>query len=641
MSTKFKRLFEPGKIGGMELKNRIVMPPMYTGYATDKGQVTQRLIDYYEARARGGAGLVIIEITSPYAVGRTYQFQLSLAEDSTVPGFKKLADAVHKHGAKVAVQLHHGGKDIRKDLTGNPPVAPSPVSLFGGEPPRELTVSEIADITQGFAAAARRAKEAGLDGVEIHGAHQYLISSFLSRATNLRTDQYGGSLENRARFLIEVLQAVRKAVGADFPVWVRLSGVEYGLENGITIEETRQVVPMAIAAGAQAIHASAYGAGSYVMKAPSCDVAGFLAPLAAEVKKVATVPVIAVGRLDAELGEQILTDGKADLISIGRRLIADPDLPGKAAADRLDDVNPCIGCMECLERRFFAGEDTACTINAVMGKEGEYQLKPAAKAKKVVVVGGGPAGMEAARVAARRGHKVTLFEREARLGGQLKVAAVPPYKADITPFCDYLIRQVDKAGVKVKLNTTATVDNILQMKPDAVVIAAGGIPLRPEIRCAPGVDFILAADVLAGKAKVGQDVVVIGGGMVGCETAHFLAEQGKKVTVVEMLKRLAADMLPMARRRRLDGLRAVKVNMLTGTTCAQVGKDEVTVATPDGKSQSLPADSVVLAAGFCPNDSLFKELQGKVAEVYNIGDSAKVRHILGATSEGFKIGLTL
>ncbi|MDD4860126.1 MAG: FAD-dependent oxidoreductase [Dehalococcoidales bacterium] len=641
MSAKLKRLFKPGQIGGMTLKNRIVQPPMYTGYATDKGYVTRRLIDYYEARARGGVGLIIIEITAPYAAGRTYQYQLNIGDESCLPGFKDMVAAIHRHGAKVAVQLHHGGKEIRKDLTGNQPVAPSAVSLFGGEPPRELTVAEIAEITQAFAAAARRVKEAGCDGVEIHGAHQYLLSSFLSRATNLRTDAYGGTIENRARFLVEVLQAARKAVGADFPMWVRLSANEYGLENGITIEETQQVVPLAVAAGAQAIHVSAYGAGSYVMKASSPDEAGYFLPLAAEVKKVAKVPVIAVGRFDAELGEKVLAKGKADFISIGRRLIADPGLPEKAKAGKLKDVNPCIGCMECLERRFFAGEDTVCAINPLMGREGDYQLKPAAKAKKVVVVGGGPAGMQAALIAAQRGHKVTLLEKDAKLGGQLKVAAVPPFKADIVPFCNYLIRQVDKAGVQVKLNTTATADNIVKMKPETVVIAAGGIPARPEIPCAEGAEFIMATDVLAGRVKVGQNVVVIGGGMVGCEVAHFLAAQGKKVTVVEMLKRLAADMLPMVRRRRLDGLRAAKVNTLTSTTCAQINKGEVTVTTADGKSQSIPADSVVLAAGFRPNDSLLSELQGKVPEIYNIGDSAKVRHIMGATSEGYKIGLMI
>lgn len=640
-ALKLKKLFEPGKIGKMQVKNRIVLPPLFVGYGDTNGNVTQRVIDYYEARARGGTGLVIVEIVNIYASGKGMPTQMMLTDDKYIPGFKKLADAVHKHGAKIGVQLHHAGKEIRKDIPGNRLTAPSAIPIFTGEVPHELTIAEIEEITQAFADAARRARDAGFDGVEVHGAHQYLVSSFLSSATNTRTDRYGGSLENKARFLVEILQSIRKTAGADFPLWVRLSSMEYGLQNGITIEETKKVVPIAIAAGAQAIHASAYGTGSYVMKAPSTDEAGSLLPLIAQVKKVATVPVIAAGRLDAELGESALEKGEADFIAIGRRLVADPELPNKAASGRLGDVIPCIGCMECLERRFFAGEETACAINPATGRESEYALKPAAKAKKVVVVGGGPAGMEAAMVAARRGHKVTLVEKESRLGGQLNVASVPPYKSDIVPFRDYLIRQMDKTGVQVKLNTPATAENILKMKPDAVVIATGGIPAKPEIPCAEGVEMVLATDVLSGKAKAGQNVVVIGGGMVGCEVAHFLAQQGKKVTIVEMLKKIAADMLPMVRRRRMDGLRAAKVDMLAGTTCERITRNEVALTTAEGKKLSVPADTVILSAGYRPNDELFKALQGKLSEVYDIGDSAKVRHIMGATSDGYKMGLTL
>ena len=637
-STKFKKLFEPARIGQMELKNRMVLPPLFTGYGTEEGYVSQRLIDYHEARARGGVGLIILEITAPYAPGRAYATQLLISDDKHIPGFKKLVDAIHKHGAKAAVQLHHAGRQIMTDQTGNPIVGPSPIPTFTREIPHELSIEEIEEITGAFAEGARRAREAGFDGVEIHGAHQYLISSFLSTATNSRMDKYGGSPENRARFLMEVIKATKEKAGEDYPVWVRLSAQEYGLENGITIEETKQVVPMLIAAGAQAIHVSAYGAFSYVMKAPSPDTPGVLVPLAEEVKKVSTVPVIAVGRMDAELAETILEEGKADLVAIGRRLVADPELPIKAAEGRLDDINPCIGCMECLERRMFAGEDTGCAINPVMGKEGEYQLQPAKKLKKVVVVGGGPSGMEAAGVAALRGHQVTLFEKETRLGGQLNVASVPPYKEDIAAFINYMIRRVEKAGVNIRLNTEGTAELIMAEKPDAVVIAAGGVHAVPEIPGIDGPNVVRAVDVLSGKAETGKNVVVIGGGMVGCEAGHYLAEKGKNVTIVEAIKRLAADMLPLVRRRRMDGLREKEVATLTSTTCEEIKPDGVVITTADGQKETLPADTVVLAAGFKPNDALFKALDGKVPEIYNIGDSAQVRHILGATGDGCQVG---
>ena len=638
---QFKKLFEPTRIGQMQLKNRIVMPPMGTGYATDEGCVSQRLIHYHEVRAKGGAGLIIVEITAPYFPGRQLGNQLAISDDSYIPGFRELAEAVHKHGAKIAVQLHHAGREVREAVTGYPPVGPSPTPNFFGIVPHELTTDEIAEIVQHFAAGARRAKEAGIDGVEIHGAHQYLISSFLSAATNMRKDKYGGTIENRARLLIEAIQAVREMVGPDYPVWVRLSAQEYGLENGITIEETKQVVKMAIDAGAQAIHVSAFGIGPYIMKAPSPDTPGVLVPVAEEVKKVATVPVIAVGRMDAELAEQVLREGKADLVSIGRRLMADPELPNKVAEGRVDDINPCTGCMECLERLLGPGPDVVCTVNPAMGREGEYQIQPTDKVKRVVVVGGGPAGLEAARVAALRGHRVALFEKESRLGGLLNVAAMPPNKQDIVPQVNYLARQVEKAGVDIRLGTEATAEFIMESESDAVVIAVGGIPVIPDIPGVDGPNVVTAQDALSGKVKVGQNVVIIGGGMVGCETGHYLAEKGKKVVIIEALKRMAADMMPMVRRRLMDGLREKKITMLTSTTCEEITKDSVTVTTSEGQKQPIPADTVILAVGYEKNDDLFKTLEGKVSEVYCIGDSSQPRRIMEALSEGYRIGLSL
>ncbi len=646
IAARFRKVFEPTSIGQMQLKNRIVMPPIGTSYAEEGGAVGQRTLDYYEGRARGGVGLIIVEGSAPNPQ-RTMSHQASLGDDKLIPRWQKLTDVAHKYNARIAIQIMHStmenwdGKAVQ--VSPSPVIVPTRVMGVLGELPHELTEEEIAERVGWFASAARRAREAGFDGAEIHGAHQYLVAAFLSSATNQRKDKYGGSVENKARFLVEILQAVREEVGPDFPVWVRLNAREWGVENGITIEETKQVVPLAVEAGAQAIHVSGYGAGSYITTAPISDTPGFLVPLAEEVKKLANVPVIAVGRLDLELGERVLEEGKADLIAIGRRLMADPDLPNKVAEGRLDEVIPCIGCMECIERLAFdeRGEGVTCVVNPTMGKERAYQIKPAGKVKNVVIVGGGPAGMQAAIVAARRGHRVTLFERDAKLGGQLNIAALPPFKDDIFPWINYLASQVEKAGVEVKLNTDATAEIVAEGNPDAVVIATGGTPAMPDI---PGIDkpnVVTAQDVLSGKAKAGQRVVIIGGGMVGCETGHYLAKQGKTVTVIEILKRMANDMFPMTRRRLMDGLRSKKVTLLTSVTCEGVREDSIRVTTAEGKKETIQADTVIIAVGYKANTRLYKALEGKVPEIHCIGNSSQPRRILEAIDEGYRTGLAL
>ncbi len=506
--SQYTSLFQPGRIGSLEVRNRIVMPPMGTGYADEGGYVSQRMIDYHEARARGGVGLIVVEVTAPSLQCQGSSHQLTIGDDGHIAGFQRLTDAVHRHGARIALQLQHSSWEMRdgkrRQVSPSAVVVPGRVMGIAG-PPHELTIDEIQEMVGWFADATVRAREAGFDGVEMHGAHQYLIASFLSASTNRRDDAYGGSLESRARFLVEILAAARRRVGADYPIWPRLNGQELGIEGGVTLEETVGVVPLLEGAGAQAIHVSAYGAGSSAVRAPIADRPGFLLPLAAAVKKIATVPVVAVGRLDCDLGEQLLVEGKADFVAIGRRLIADPDYPNKSAAGTPQDITPCINCMECIERPVAEGRGMACAVNAAAGRETGYRLQPATTARRVVVVGGGPAGMEAARVAARRGHNVTLFEQADRLGGQLEIASRPPNKGDIPRLIDFMARQVTEAGVEVCLNTTATPELAAEGAPDAVIIATGGAPVLPDI---PGADLpgVVTAQAMPRPSATGRSM---------------------------------------------------------------------------------------------------------------------------------------
>lgn len=633
--SKFEKLFEPGHIGRMSLKNRLVMPAMGTRYSDSEGFVSERLKQYHRERAQGGVGLIITEITAVEFAGPN---RLTVSDDKFIPRLKELAQLIHDGGAKVALQLWHPGRQGRSSEIGAQPVAPSPLAAPGGEMPRELTIDEIQRLLGCYADGARRAQKAGFDAVEIHAAHGYLIAQFLSGASNHRHDEYGGSLENRARFLVQVVRAVRGAVGPDFPILCRINGQEYGIENGITIGEAKQVALLAQSAGVDAIHVSASGSvlhGSATMPL----MPGILIPLAAEVKQAVNIPVIAVGRLDPELGENLLQEGKADFVAMGRRLLADANLPSKALSGRLDDINPCIGCNECIDGVLEAG-GLHCAVNPGLGTEYESEVGLASRPKRIVVVGGGPAGMKAATIALLRGHHVILVERSPKLGGQLNLAMIPPDKDDIAKLAEYLTVQVRKSGVQVQLNTETTVDYLVGLNPDVAVIATGTKPQRAEFMGAEGSNIVTAGQALLEKVPVGKNVVVIGGGMAGCETAHHLADTGRTVTIVEQLDTIAPDVSRSSRARLLNVLATKGVAMLTGARCDGLQGNDLTVTLQEGR-KTISADTFVLAIGSEPDKHLYEEAQGRIPEVHVIGDASRPRNICEALKDGFRMGLSI
>lgn len=635
----------------MTVKNRFVMPPMGTNLASPDGFVTDPMIGYYEAKAKGGVGLVIVEVTSvEYPRGSAVPLQLCIDDDKFLPGLTALAGAIKGGGARAVMQLVHAGGACRSTVAGVRAVAPSPIPRVGTDIPEELTAAQIADLVDKFARGAERAARAGFDAIELHAAHYYLMAQFLSAAWNRRRDDYGGDLEHRARFVLEVVRAIRARVGRGFPLWCRINGMEYGVERGTTLEEAQLLAGMLEDAGTDAVNVSACGRGPIHASAwpvggkmlpPMAHPPGLLLPLARAIKSKVGIPVMAVGSLTPEVGESAIAGGQTDMVVVGRALVADPELPNKVAAGRLDDIVPCIACLRCRDRLLEEKTTIGCSVNAAAGKERHSLIVAAAKQKRVLVIGGGPAGLEAARVAAIRGHRVTIVEKSRRLGGQLNLAAVPPYKQRIATFTTYMARQIDKLGVTVMLDTEATPELVERLKPDAVVLATGVAPVIPEIAGLDRMKVVTAEDVLSGKAETGPRVVVIGGELVGCETAEYLAEKGKNVTVTRRGPGMATKMGAALRTLQLERLGAAGVRLLPGVKYQRATEKGLVVINPQGQEELLEADTLVLAAGSRPDTTLSRALAGIVPEVHGAGDCLEPRGILEAVGDGFRTGRDL
>ncbi|MEW6440575.1 MAG: FAD-dependent oxidoreductase [bacterium] len=642
-----KRLMEPVTIGGMTLRNRIGMPPMTMAYASPADGVSQTDRDYFAERAKGGAALIMVG--GVCVEGRIGKLMVPgplhcLDRDEQIPGYAALADAVHAHGARMAVQLYHAGRQTSLDKTaGAQPVSSSAKeTLFMGVVPmpsaRALAVNEIEQIEDDFAEAARRAQAAGIDAVLIDGGAGYLIAQFMSPFVNKRTDAYGGSLEKRMRFPLRIVEKTRERVGSAYPLLFDLPADEL-VEGGIRIEESRVMARMLEEAGISAfrIHVALYETYQYVVP-PAAVPRGVHAPLGRAIKESVREAKVMLGHRinDPLLAEKLLGEGAADFILMGRALIADPELPVKVEEDRLEDIRPCIACNIGCVGSIVAGVPATCTVNPMAGKEAEHRLVPAPRRKKVVVVGGGVGGMEAARVAALRGHEVILYEKSGRLGGWAAVGCLPPHKEEIRGLVDYFSAQLRKSGVRVELDREATVREILAGAPDAVVVATGSVASVPGIPGAAGDHVVQAADVLTGKAQTGSRVVVVGGGQTGLETAEFLAGKGKRVSVIEMLPEVGADMELITKVFMLPRLARAGVETRTSVRVEEITKQGVRAG-----GELFEADTVVLATGLKARDGLSEALKGKVPEVHVIGDCVKPRKLLDAIHEGARAGRTL
>jgi 2,4-dienoyl-CoA reductase-like NADH-dependent reductase (Old Yellow Enzyme family)/thioredoxin reductase len=637
-----RRVLEPFQLGPLSLKNRFVFAPITTQYAGERGQVTELLKAHYDVRARGGAALIIVEATYVEPVGQTFFNQLGIFDDSLVPGLRELAAVIKRHGCAAAIQIHHGGRMARPSLSGMQPVAPSAIANPRGEMPRELSEEEIRAIVESFVRAAVRAREAGFGAVELHGAHSYLVDQFISPASNLRTDRYGGSVANRARFMVEILEGVRVATGPGFPVWVRMNGREYGLEGGSTLEDSLEVARLAERAGSVAVHVSAYGPATPTNRTTAVFKPAVIADLAAAVKGAVSVPVIAVGRITPEAADGLIDAGGADLIAIGKGLLADPDIPKKLAAGHEDRITPCIVCMHCRDMlQLPVHSAVTCQVNPRLGRDLEPEATETTNPRKVLVIGGGPAGMVAAATAAERGHSVTLWEKSGALGGQLLPAALPPHKDRLRAYTEYLKRELVRTGVSVELEREATVESVTQAGPDVVILATGPRQTLPDI---PGIEtagVVDAVSVLTGAARVGKKVVIIGGELVGCETAEFLAERGSVVTVTRRGPEMATKVGPSLRQFFLDRLRHKGVTLMPGVRYVSVRPGCLTVETAGGATVELAADTLVYATGSTGDARLCQELEGTSAEVYMAGDCAEPRFIGDAVREGYVVGRRL
>jgi len=651
--ASYKHVFSPIKIGSVEIKNRIEVPPMLSCMATPDGFVTREMMEFYGAFARGGAGIVTIGDTAVDSVyAKAHYGQLSLGDDRVVNGLSSMVEFIQKFGAKASIEINHPGRLASPEVIGRFPIAPSRVptkwqEIAAGENNPVVMITEmdqdlIEQVKENYVQAAYRCLAAGFEMIMIHGGHGNLLSQFVSPLTNRRNDKYGGSLENRARFVIELLDDIRKRVGNRLAIEYRVSGSELdpqGLQEEDVIEFLKMIqdkidlVNVSVGLISDPKYITHFAQPTYFPHEYNVH-------RAEKIKKALKIPVTCVGSIsDLDTAERIIAEGKADIVAMGRAQVADPELVNKSIRGELEDIRPCLRCQVCGEKpsNFYP---VRCTVNPVAGREVEYKyLRSAVKKRKIVIVGGGPAGMETAIIAAARGHHVTLFEKEPELGGALRFAAAPSFKGDMKRYLNWLILQTGKSGADVRLSVDVKPDMIKSLGPDILVVAVGAVPLIPDLPGLKNGNVVWAGDVDLGKVKTGDNVVVAGAGLTGCETALQLAMEGKKVMVFDQLpaSEIARDSSLAGKLALMELLDKHGVKIKTEMTLIRMEDNAVVVRDRGQNEIKLPADTLVLALGLKPRVDLVKRLRESANEVYVIGDCVKPRTLYYAIHEGFDL----
>ncbi|KXL52235.1 NADH oxidase [Anaerotignum neopropionicum] len=644
METKYKKLFEKGYIGRLEIKNRGVMVPMGTDFSNPDSTASMRLIRYYEERAAGGLGLIINEYTGVDDVTSIpTNYQLRLAQDFNIASCEQLVEAVHRYGCCIFAQLHHAGSTSNPALAGRQSISCSAVPAApGGAVPRAMTVTEIKEIEQKFVDAAVRAKKAGYDGVELHGAHSYLIGQFLSTYYNKRTDEYGGSFDNRMRFIDEIIDGIRATLGKNFPISVRINGDEMtpDVPETMNLEDGLQIGMHLEAKGIDVLNVSN---GSALNGNANCDsysyTPGWKKHVAKAFKERLSIPIIATNTIKSPaFAEELLEEGVCDFVGLGRSQMADPQFMKKAREGKEDEIRNCIGCMFCRERLLLHRNSVACAVNPRMGREYILgDLKENGQGRPVVVIGAGPGGMEASVVLAKRGFQVTLIEKNDKVGGTLNLASKPPHKELIHDFVVSMKRQMEVAGVKVMLNTEATVELVKSLKPVGVFIASGAKPIVPKMEGIGGANVCLDEEVINKEVKPKGKVAVIGTGLTGLETAEMLGEMGCELTMVEMLDNAGPGIFAVILKEIMNRINKFSPKLLTSHKLIKVTEDGIELENmKDNSKVTVAVDYVVLALGVVPDKQFVEKFENNLGcEVSVIGNAVKGGRIYNAMLDGY------
>ena len=640
---KFKAMFQPIEIGNMTVKNRFVVPPMGNNFANTDGTMSEQSAAYYAERAKGGFGLITIEATVVHPDAKGGPRKPCLYDDSMIESFQKVIEACHREGAKVSIQLQNAGPEGNAKNAGAPIKAASSIcTQCGRDIPQTLTTEEIYHLVDGYADAAERAWKAGADAVEVHMAHGYLVNSFLSPRTNKRVDEFGGCFENRMRFPRLIIEKIRERVGDRIAVLARINSSDEIL-GGNDVHDSAAIAACLEDYGVDALHVSrSVHIRDEYMWAPTAVHGGFSADLVTEIKRAVTIPVITVGRFtEPQYAELLVREGRTDLVAFGRQSLADPEMPKKALEGRLEDMIPCIACLQGCVPSMYQGKPLCCLTNPFLGHESE-QWKMAETSKKVMVIGGGVGGLCAAFVAAERGHSVTLYEAGHVLGGNMRLAAFPPGKGDITNMVRAYIHRCEKDGVRIVLGQEVTLELIRKENPDAVIVATGAKPLVLPIEGIDQPEILSGSAVLDGTCAPGKKVLVVGGGMVGCEIAALLGEQEHEVDVIELRGEIGADVIREHKIYLMKEFEQYRIGQITGAKVCRFYKDGVEYESADGTRQEARGyDSVVLAMGYRSFNPFAGQIEKLGKEVYVIGDAHQARRALEATSEAYQAAIRL